>query len=287
MLTPETNKESFKDICIKYDATTIQQLYKKITDKVSNSLVDKNVFPVGLVQAVYDAISGMRLDDILTHYNYIHIGYKGTDELTRLAVPIAHRRKLLVIQYTDYEDKTRLEQYIGNTINDEDWKNSNNWKTPFTEGNYTVYVTKEQLIEAIDKDELNKLIQEAIEGLNIGEIVDSKSDEVINNYLSQKDEEITNLINNYLNEHLSEDQLNEIINNALQEKMQESISNYFNSDEGKEILRELIVEEFGPEIEETVGQFFEAVVQYMQDNERVIANALARHEQAITDLQNE
>lgn len=286
MITPDnTIPESFKDLCQKYDATVIQKLYKKITGKDGN-LVDKDVFPVALVQSIYDAISGMRLDDILTHYNYIHIGYKGTEELTRLAVPIAHRRSKLVIQYTDYEGNTRIEQYIRDTINDEDWKNTNNWKTPFTEGNFTVHVTKEELIEAIDKEELNRLIQEAIDALDLEQIVNNNIDEAISNYLKTKDDLINETINNYLNDHLSEDQLNDIINNAIQDKLLDTINSYFTSEEGKEILRELINDEFGPQIEETVGDFFNAIVQYVQDNERVIANALARHEQAITDLQN-
>lgn len=282
MLTPETNKESFKDICIKYDATTIQQLYKKITDKVSNSLVDKNVFPVGLVQAVYDAISGMRLDDILTHFNYINIEYKGTDELTRLAVPIAHRRSKLIIQYTDYEDKTRIEQYVGKTINDNDWQDSNNWIAPFSEGDYTVYVTKEQLQEIIDDDKLNELLKDAIGDMDLTDLINEKLDEVLNEYLKTKDEVINNAIKEYLANNLSEELIAQLVAQAIENQLQQAINNYFASDEGKEAIKEAIT----PELEEVVGEFFEAVTTYMQDSERVIANALARHEQAITELQN-
>ena len=43
------------------------------------------------------------------------------------------------------------------------------------------------------------------------------------------------------------------------------------------------IDDLKPEIEEIVGEYFEAVKQYLEDNERVIANALARHEQWIND----
>lgn len=43
---------------------------------------------------------------------------------------------------------------------------------------------------------------------------------------------------------------------------------------------------FGENLNHLFGESFNAIVAYLRDNERVIANALARHEQAITDLQN-
>lgn len=331
MITPDNNNQSFKDLCKKYDASVIQKLYKKITG-TDGKLTSKDVFPVGLVQAIYDAISGTRLDDILTHYNYLHIGYKGTDEQTRLAVPIAHRRKLLVIQYTDYENKTRLEQYIGENINDNEWQDTNNWKTPFTEGNYTVYVTNEQLGDALkeylinidlssqinnilgdvlneylkseiannfmqevinnyldenlkdslDEEKVRQIIEDYLDKFDVTEIVNNKAGDVINNYLKDKDEYINELIQNFINDNLSEEKLNELIINALNENLNIALNNFFNSEAGKEILGEAVE----PFVEEAVGEYFEAVKKYLEDNERVIANALARHEQAITDLQN-
>lgn len=152
MITPDNDNnkvpESFKDICQKYDAKVIQKLYKKVTGDDGN-LIDKDVFPVGLVQAIYDAISGMRLDDILTHYNYLNVAYKGTSEDTRIAIPIGHRRTNLIIQYTDYNNETIVEQYKGTTINDKDWSDSNNWETPFREGNFIVKVREQKLQELI------------------------------------------------------------------------------------------------------------------------------------------
>lgn len=322
----------FKTLCKKYDATIIQKLYKKVTGEDGN-LTDKDVFPATLVQAVYDAISGMRLDDILTHYNYINIEYKGSEEATRLAVPIGHRRTHLVIQYENYEKAIRIEQYVGKNINDEEWKDTHNWKTPFTEGNFTVYVTDEQLGDSIynylkdidlteyinnkleevlnewlkteianefikniinnyldentkellDEEKVRQIIEEYLENLDLDTIINNKAEEVINNYLESKDEYINNLIEQFIGDNLTEEKLEEMIINALNKNLNIALNNYFNSDEGKDLIIEVIT----PILEPLIGEFFEAIVQYLQDNERVIANALARHEQAITDLQNE
>lgn len=275
----------FKTLCKKYNASIIQKLYKKITNE-DGTLTNKDVFPASLVQAVYDAISGMRLDDILTHYNYLNVDYKGTDEKTRLAIPIGHRRDGLIISYKDYENNRRIEEYIGTTINDNDWKNPNNWKAPFTGGNYTVYITNEQLGDFIDKEELEKMLKEALEGLDIESKIDNSINNVLNEYIQSKDEYITNLINEYINEHLTEEQLEEFIVNAIKNNINTVLNNYFNSEEGKEVITNIFNEIFGPQLEELIGAYFEELFKYVQDNERIIANALARHEQAITDLQN-
>ena len=327
---------NFKDICKKYDATILQQLYKKIV--TDSGTQDKNVFPIALVQGVYDAISGMRLDDILTHYNYINIRYGGTQEATRLLIPIAHRRKLLIIAYTDYDGNSYIEQYIGETINDNDWKASDNWKTPFTKGNFMVNLTDAQLEKYINKyfetHDMSGLIQQGIT-INFNQFINSEEgqgflnnvattiiqqyvadnltdaqlEKYINKYFETHDmsgliqqgitinfnqfinsEEgqgflnnvATTIIQQYVADNLSEETLANIINTYLADNIQTICNTFFNSDAGKQAINEAIA----PQLEEIVGEYFTALSTFVEDNERVIANALARHEQAITDLQN-
>lgn len=277
---------NFKDICQKFDASVLQQLYKKIT-KDDNTLGDKNVFPVALVQGVYDAISGMRLDDILTHYNYINLEFKGSQSSTRLAIPIAHRRTYLIISYTDYDNANHIEQYIGNNINDVDWQKDSNWKTPFTEGNFIVNVA-DNVVEEITNNYLDNYFEEHPLDTNVQNTV---IQEVANWFNSTEGETfinnaVTNATNNYvqqyINDNLSDEQLAEIITNYLDENITTICQNYFTSEAGQQAINDAIA----PQLEEIVGEYFTAIQTYLQDNERVIANALARHEQAITDLQN-
>ena len=83
-------------------------------------------------------------------------------------------------------------------------------------------------------------------------------------------------------DNLSEETLANIINTYLADNIQTICNTFFNSDAGKQAINEAIA----PQLEEIVGEYFTALSTFVEDNERVIANALARHEQAITDLQN-
>lgn len=92
--------------------------------------------------------------------------------------------------------------------------------------------------------------------------------------------------------NVDDETLNQIINNWLEEggvidiilqQLTETIKNFFNSEEGKEIVRDIIKEL----VEELLDQYFTEIRQALLDNERVTANALARHEMAITEIQNQ
>ena len=84
------------NLCEKYDASTLQQLYKIITDEANGGLTTKDVFPVTLVQSVFDALTGTRLDQILALNNCMWLPFKGTREATRLQVGPDMRRKGLI-----------------------------------------------------------------------------------------------------------------------------------------------------------------------------------------------
>lgn len=266
---------NFKDICQKFDSSVLQQLYKKVTDDDCKT-VDKNVFPVTLVQSVFDAITGIRLDDILSHYNYINLQYKGTKELTRNAIPVAHRRKGLVIQYKDYDSNTVIEQYVGKNINDDDWQHEDNWKTPFTEGRFTVSVTDTQL---------EKYINQYFDSKDIGSVVTERVGDIIANYIASDEGRsvfittISDAVSDYLREYMNDEYLNELITDIVKDKVNEYLVTYLNTDEGKD----LILEVTKPYMDEQMNAFRDEVSAYLQDNERVIANALIRHEQWIQE----
>lgn len=138
------------------------------------------------------------------------------------------------------------------------------------------------LEEKLSEEKLRQIVDEYLDTLDVNTIINDKSEIIINNYLEDKGEEITDLVSQYINEHLNEDVLNDIVTNIISSNLNDILNNYFTSDEGKDAIREAVE----PQLEEITGQFFEQVVNYVQDNERVIANALVRHEQAINDLQN-
>lgn len=266
---------TFKDICQKFDASTLQQLYKKITDEVTNNIVNKNIFPTTLVQGVFDGITGTRLDQVLTHYNFINIRYNGNRENTRLLIPTAYRRKYLIIAYGDYDGNYYIEQYKGSNLNDNDWQDSSNWITPFTEGRFILDVGEERL-----QDYINVYL----DSKDLTSSISNKTGEIAKEYIESEagTEIINNKTQDYLNDYITPELIQPWVEDVARELVPNVALEFFATDEGKDIIRDAIK----PELEDLVGEYFDAFANYIQQNERVIANALARHEQAITDLQS-
>ena len=119
------------NICKEYSATSIQQLTKLITDKQSGELKEKNVYPISLVQSIFDGITGNRLDVILSLFNCIYIPYVDSKRSTRLKVPNQMRRLGLIITFKDATNTIYTQQYIGTSFDDANWSNDKNWEDCF------------------------------------------------------------------------------------------------------------------------------------------------------------
>lgn len=119
------------NICKEYSATSIQQLTKLITDKQSGELKEKNVYPISLVQSIFDGITGNRLDVILSLFNCIYIPYGDSKRSTRLKVPNQMRRLGLIITFKDATNTIYTQQYVSNSFDDANWGNDKNWEDCF------------------------------------------------------------------------------------------------------------------------------------------------------------
>lgn len=117
--------------CKEYSATSIQQLTKLITDKQSGELKEKNVYPISLVQSIFDGVTGNRLDVILSLFNCIYIPYGDSKRSTRLKVPNQMRRLGLIITFKDATNTIYTQQYVGNSFDDANWGNDKNWEDCF------------------------------------------------------------------------------------------------------------------------------------------------------------
>ena len=291
----------YKDMCNVDRMLPIHQL-NKINEKSTERF---DFFPLSVIQAIFDK-TGIRLDTIISSFNYIFLPYKGTKEDTRLQVVGLMRRKSLVICYRDLDDNTIIEMYNSNKRGDDEWKKDDNWV------NFSDYIKKaveEILTNLNDYPDIVVAIQEACKSL-IENWLNENSKNIINEYLdlhwqdsfnqwiqdnaqSYFDKYLTDnsqtIINNWL-----EDNSTEKINNWLTENALTDIKNYLDAylegtDFGDKITNEtttIVNNYLGDNLEPLVGEFFNKIVTYLRDNERVIANALVRHEQAITELQN-
>ena len=89
---------------------------------------NNNIFPNNYIENIRDKETNTPLSDILSGYNSLFLAYTGDAESTRLNVPKLSRHNGLFIHYVDYNNNHITEYYRGNSINDEEWKNSSNWR---------------------------------------------------------------------------------------------------------------------------------------------------------------
>lgn len=157
-----------KNICIKYDASVIQQMYKLITNKETEELEQKDVFPITLLQAVFDGSTGTRLDHILSLGNCIYVPFQGTKESTRLKIGSQMRRRGLIIVFKDLDDVVHTQQYIyKDSISDENWKDDANWVECFVNKDDDAYYIslKEEIMSEVNT--IVKSLQDKIDNVNV------------------------------------------------------------------------------------------------------------------------
>lgn len=119
-----------KDVYKRYDATSLQQLTKIVTDE-NGEHKEKNVYPVSIIQAIFDGLTGTRLDHILSFGNCIYLLFQGTREATRLMVNSQMRRKGLIIVFKDSDNTIYTQRYINDNFDDASWQDDNNWNNCF------------------------------------------------------------------------------------------------------------------------------------------------------------
>ena len=100
-----------------------QQLVKKgANGKYSN------VNPKSWTEAIKDKNTGQNLVEILQGFNMYFLSYTGDKESTRCLVPNLLRKKGLWITYVDYDGIVYTEWYAANSIKDDSWEDSSNWR---------------------------------------------------------------------------------------------------------------------------------------------------------------
>ena len=290
----------YKDMCNVDRMLPIHQL-NKINEKGTKR---DDFFPLSVIQAIFDK-TGIRLDTIISSFNYIFLPYKGTKEDTRLQVVGLMRRKSLVICYRDLDDNIIIEMYVGNDKNDNAWKDNINWK------NFVDFITdsiKEILSNLNDYPEIVTAIQEACKSL-IESWLNENSESIINNYLDLHWQDtfndwIQNNAEQYFNDffnRVGKDAVNNwLINNANNiittwlndntDIITNYIDNYLNEDDFNQLVQnkvEYIINNYLDEnLQPILDKYFEDIQTYIANNERVVANALSRHEEDLLNLKS-
>lgn len=103
-----------------------------------------NVYPKTFIDAIKDRDSGKTLGDILSSFNVYFLSYIGSREATRLLVPKFLRKPGLWITYVLFDGTVINEYYIGTSIEDDEFKRSENWKDTSSESAVSTHGTTQQ-----------------------------------------------------------------------------------------------------------------------------------------------
>ena len=87
-----------------------------------------NIFPLTVIQAVFDGLTGTRLDRILAACNSVYLTWEGTFADTVNKLDKIYRRKGYIITYRDATNINWTQRYNSDDISDTAWTNPDNWE---------------------------------------------------------------------------------------------------------------------------------------------------------------
>ena len=137
-----------------------------------------NIYPLTVIQAVFDGLTGTRLDRILAACNSVYLTWEGTFADTVNKLDKIYRRKGYIITYRDATNINWTQRYNSDDISDVAWTNPANW-------------------EGWSFDTVIKDLAEALEEIftNIGDYKDFL--DIITSFINDFVVNVFNNINNY------------------------------------------------------------------------------------------
>lgn len=144
----------------------------------------------------------------------------------------------------------------------------------------------------LDDDKLQQIINEWLNQRDLDEIINNwleeadltqQIQEAVNNAMKDIDisDQITNAVNQWLEDNDLTDIVNNAVNNYLGDNLEDILNNYFGPEGPGYGNLEDMVDQI---LDDKIGQYLEDIKAMLKDNERVIANALSRHEEDIIQL---
>lgn len=205
-----------------------------------------NIFPLTVIQAVFDGLTGTRLDRILAACNSVYLTWEGTFADTVNKLDKIYRRKGYIITYRDATNINWTQRYNSDDISDAAWTNPDNW-------------------EGWSFDTVIKDLAEALEEIftNIGDYKDFL--DIITSFINDFVINVFNNINNY-------PKLVEIIKNSTVESLPIIIRDIFNNINEYPELKEI----FNQYIKQWTESIFNNISSYPALNQ-FITNAINAH----------
>ena len=205
-----------------------------------------NIYPLTVIQAIFDGKTGTRLDRILAACNSVYLTWEGTFADTVNKLDKIYRREGYIITYCDVSNINWTQRYNSDDISDAAWTNPDNW-------------------EGWSFDTVIKDLAEALEKIftNIGDYKDFL--DIITSFINEFVVNIFNNINNY-------PKLVEIIKNSTVESLPIIIKDIFNNINEYPELKEI----FNQYIKQWTESIFNNISSYPALNQ-FITNAINAH----------
>ena len=205
-----------------------------------------NIYPLTVIQAIFDGKTGTRLDRILAACNSVYLTWEGTFADTVNKLDKIYRRKGYIITYRDATNINWTQRYNSDNISDAAWTNPDNW-------------------EGWSFDTVIKDLAEALEKIftNIGDYKDFL--DIITSFINDFVINVFNNINNY-------PKLVEIIKNSTVESLPIIIRDIFNNINEYPELKEI----FNQYIKQWTKSIFNNISSYPALNQ-FITNAINAH----------
>ena len=205
-----------------------------------------NIYPLTVIQAIFDGKTGTRLDRILAACNSVYLTWEGTFADTVNKLDKIYRRKGYIITYRDATNINWTQRYNSDDISDAAWTNPNNW-------------------EGWSFDTVIKDLAEALEKIftNIGDYKDFL--DIITSFINEFVINVFNNLNNY-------PKLVEIIKNSTVESLPIIIRDIFNNINEYPELKEI----FNQYIKQWTESIFNNISSYPALNQ-FITNAINAH----------
>lgn len=302
--------------CSSYDPDQIQcDKQAELPIHLLNKYCEENdlrydIYPLSIIQAIFDGKTGTRLDRILAMCNSTYLTWEGTFQDTLIKMGKEYRRKGYIITYKDETGINWTQRFNSDDISDDAWTDSNNWEGWSFD---TIIEDLSKAIEEIFKnigdykefydiiigsigdfivevfnniknypDLINIIKNTAIEGLPIviKEIFNNINDypeikNIFNQYIKQWTETIFNNISSY-------PELANYINTSINNYVTNNINNIFNNIDNYPILKTLITNS----TKEQVTNIFNNINNY-PELKKVIENFInSKVENIFTNLDN-
>lgn len=232
-----------------------------------------NIYPLTVIQAIFDGVTGTRLDRILAACNSIYLTWEGTFADTVNKLDKIYRRKGYIITYRDETNVNWTQRYNSDDISDEAWTNPDNWE------GWSFDIVIKDLSEALEKIFTN--IGDYKDFLNV---ITSFINEFVINVFNNLNNypELVNIIKNSTVKSLPiivKDIFNNIndypeLKNIFNESVKQWTETIFNNISSHPALSQFITNAINSHVETTINNIFNNIDNYPNIKNLIINNTI-------------